>query len=123
MTRNALFEVGAHKVDQVLGQLWGNLLLGSVDQMEADVRLQHFGHQAVDASTNRGQQHQLISAILIARERALHGIELAAHFSHTLQQLGFFAILMRLGFFPILMLHESSLDNTHRGYGINQMGV
>jgi hypothetical protein len=33
--------------------------------------------------------------------------------------------LQQLGFFPILMGHglDSSLDNTHRGYGINPVGV
>jgi len=116
MTRTALLQIGAHQVDQVLGQIGGNLLLGAVDKMEADVRLQHFGHQAVHASADGGQEHQLISAVFVARERALHGVELAAQFFYALQQLGFFPILMGHGL-------DSSLDNTHRGYGINPVGV
>jgi hypothetical protein len=41
---------------------------------------------------------------------------LSTQFFDALQQLGFFAILMRHGLI-------SSLDNTHPGYGINQVGV
>src|SRR5271166_1550161 len=45
-----LLQIGAHQVDQVFGQLGGDLLFGSVGEMEPDMILEHFSHKAVDAA-------------------------------------------------------------------------
>src|SRR3984885_7541621 len=89
-----LLEIGANEVDQVFGQFGSNLLLGSVGQMESNVRLEHLGHQAVHASAHRGQQHQLVPAIVVGRQSSLYGIQLTTKFAHALQQLDGFPLLM-----------------------------
>ncbi len=80
-----LLQIGADQVDEVFGQLGGDLLLGAVGQMEADMRLQNLAHEAVDASTDGGEEHELSAAILVGSEGALDGVELSAEFSDPLQ--------------------------------------
>jgi len=103
-------QIGAHKVDEIFGKFRGNLLFGSVDEMEANMRLQHLTHQAINAPTDSGEQHKLSAALFIRGQRALDGVQLAAQFSHPLQQFCFFALMSR---------HRGSpLDNTHPRYSI-----
>jgi hypothetical protein len=115
-SRANLFEVGADEVDQIFRQLRSDLFLGAVGEMKADVRFKHLAHEAVDASTNGGKEHQLAAAVFIGGERTLDGVELAAQFAQALKQLHFFPFVVRHGAFL-------RLDNTHPGYGINPMGV
>lgn len=110
------FEVGADKVDKILGQFGSNLLLGAVGEVEANMRFKHFAHEAVDAPADGGKEHQLAAAFLIGGERTLHGIELSAQLSQALKQLHFFPFVVRHG-------ATLRLDNTHPGYSINPMGV
>jgi hypothetical protein len=110
-----LLQISTNEVDEVFGQLGCDLLLRPVDEVEANVIFKHLRHEAVHAATNRGQQHQLVSAIGVALKRALYGIQLPAHFADPLQQLHLFAIMER---------HWTKLlDDTHLGYGINEVGV
>ncbi len=62
-------QICAHQVDQVLGQLRSNLLLGPVHKVEPDVILQNLPHQPVHPAAHRGQQHQLIAAIFVHSQR------------------------------------------------------
>jgi hypothetical protein len=104
------------KVNQILGQLGSDLLLGSVGQMKADMSFEHLTHEAVDAAADGSQQHELAATILIGSERALDGIELAAYFAKALEELEFLAIHGRhFGVLP--------LDNTNPGYSIYPVGV
>ena len=82
-----LLQISANQVDEVLGEFGGNLLLGAIDEMEADMRLHNLAHQAVDASADRGKQHELAPTILVAGEGPLDGVELAAQSAHALQKL------------------------------------
>ena len=109
------FQIGAHQVDQVFGQFWGNLLLGAVHQVKPDMRLQHLAHQAINPAPHRRQQHQLAAAIFIGRQSTLDCIQLSAHLAYALQQLQFLAL--------VLGHRISPLDNTNPGYGINPVGV
>lgn len=54
--------------------------------MKANVILQNLTHQAVNASANSGQQHQLVATILVVIQRSLNGVQLAAQFANPLQQ-------------------------------------
>ena len=69
-----LLEIGANEIDQVLDEFRGDLLFGPIDEVEADMRLEHLGHQAVHAASNGSQQHQLVSAVLVARQRSFNGL-------------------------------------------------
>lgn len=104
-----------HQIDQIFSQLRRNLLFCAVREVEADVCFKHLGHEAVDAAADSSQEHELVTAILLASERALYGVKLAAQFFHALLQLDPFPILMRHG--------DTSLDSTHPGYGIYPVGV
>ena len=110
------FQIGVHQVYEVFGQLRGDLLLGSVGEVKTDMSLQHFAHQRVDAAAHRRQQHQLAAAIFVGRQRALHRVQLPAHFSQPLQQFELFALLMGHSWPP-------AVDSTYPRYGINPEGV
>src|SRR5208282_4958343 len=110
-----LLKIGANQVDQVLRQLWSNLLFGPIRQVKSNVGFENFAHQAVHATAYRGQQHQLVSAVVVGRQSSLHGIQLSTKFAHALQQ---------LDFLPLLMRHRvSPLDYTQWGYTIYPVGV
>ncbi len=109
------FQIGTHQVDQVLGQLRRNLLLGAGHEMEADVGLQHLAHQSVHPASDRRQQHQLPAAVVIRRHQPFNGIQLAPQSAHSLQQ---------FHLFPLVNAHELPLfDNTHPRYSIYRVGV
>ena len=97
-----LFQVCPDKIDEIFGQFGGDLFLGAVGEMEANVRLQHLAHEAVDASTNSGEKHKLVSTIFLGGEGALNGVELSAQFTNSLQQ---------LQFFPFVVGHDESPMN------------
>src|SRR5215469_9404239 len=63
-------EIRANEVDEVLGQFRGDLLRGTVGEMEADVGFEHLAHEGVDAAAHGGKQHQLVAAISVAGEGA-----------------------------------------------------
>jgi hypothetical protein len=88
-------QIRAHQVDQIFGQLGRNLLLGAVRQVEADVILKHFAHQSVYPTPHRSQQPELVTAIFIHPQSSLHRIQLAAQFTHSLQQFHSFAFMGR----------------------------
>ena len=54
--------------------------------------LQHLGHETVDAAPDIGEQHEDVSAVLTAGERALDGVDLPANAFDARQQLCFLAV-------------------------------
>ena len=105
-----LLQISTHQVDEVFGEFGSDLLFGAIDEVKADVGFKYLGHKAVDATANSSEQHQLVSAILIAGQGALDGVKLTAEFARTLQELDGFTFILGHGFAP--------LDNTLPGYGI-----
>jgi len=112
----ALLQIRPDQVNQILGQLGSDLLFSSVDEMESDVRLQHFGHEAINAAADSGKEHQLPAAIFVGVDKALDGIQLTAQATDALQ------LLQLLTFVDGHKL-SPRLDNTHPGYSINPEGV
>jgi hypothetical protein len=112
LCRLASLQICVHEIDQILSELGRNLFLRAISQVEANVRLKHFAHQAVDPAAHRRQQHQLVTAIVAGGKRALDRFELAAYFFYALQKLYLFPFLV--GHFAI-----PPLDNTIPGYRIN----
>jgi hypothetical protein len=110
-----LLQISTNQVDEVLGEFRCDLLFGAVDQMETDMGFENLSHEAVDASADGCQQHELVAAILVPTEGSFDGIELAAKFAHPLQEFDGFTFKVGHGWTP--------LDNTYPGYGINAMGV
>src|ERR1700752_214 len=92
-----LFQVSTHQVDKVLGEFGRDLFLGSVDEVKANVRLEDFAHQAVNSSTDCGEQHQLTAAVFIGVDQTLDSFELAAQAAHALEQFQFFAVMQGHG--------------------------
>jgi hypothetical protein len=82
-----LFEVRAHQIDEIFGQLGSNPLLRSVGQVKPYMRLHDFAHKAIDAAPHSGEQHQLTTAVFVCRDQALDRIELPTQSAHTLHQL------------------------------------
>ena len=80
--------------------------------MKADVILQYLAHQTVDPTTNRGEQHKLVAAVLVVRKRPLHRIQLAAKTANSLQQFHLFPLVRRREISPFLR-------NTYPGYTIS----
>jgi hypothetical protein len=114
-TRADLFQIGANEVDEVFGEFRGDLLLDAVDEVKSDVGFENLGHEAVDAAADGREQHELASAIIVGRQRALDGVQLATQFAYALRELDGFAFVMGHEVIP--------LDNTYPGYGIYGVGV
>jgi hypothetical protein len=62
--------------------------------VEANVVFQHLSHQAVDATSNIGQQHQDIRAVISCRKGTLNRIHPPADSSDPGDQLLFFFFKM-----------------------------
>ena len=104
------FQVSADKVDEVFGELRGNLLFGAVDEVEADMGFEDFSHEAVDTAADGSEQHELSAALFIGEEGAFNGVKLTAKFPEALKEFHFFSFMV--GHFG------SPVDNTHPRYGI-----
>src|SRR5450631_3445719 len=100
------FQICVHEVDEIFCQFGRDLLLGPVSKVETDMSFEDFAHQRVHSATYSGKQHELSATVFIGSQRTLHCVELAAHFSQSLQQLKLFPVLMGHGPPPVL-------DNTH----------
>lgn len=93
MRRARLFQIRADEVNEVFGEFGGDLLLGAVDEMEADVGFEDLAHEAIDAAADGGEEHQLTAAVFIGVDEALDGIELAAEAANALEELDLFAFV------------------------------
>src|SRR5579883_208169 len=101
----ALFEIGPHQSNQVFGQLLGRLGRAMrAGDMETNVVLENFRHQAVYAAANGGQQHENVGALIAFADGALDGVDLTGQALDAGEQLLFF-----LGDFRRLVFHQFSL--------------
>src|ERR1019366_8229532 len=89
-----LLEIRPNQIDQILAKFRGNLFFCAVNKMETDVIFKHFTHQAVDTTTNRSQQHQLSTTVLISCQSTFNSIQLSTQFSDALQQFKLLAFMM-----------------------------
>ena len=87
-------QIGAHQVDQVFGQLGCDLFFRPIGEMKPDMIFEHFSHQTVDTAANGSLKHQLVSAVLIGRQRAFNGVQLSAQFAQALHHLDFFPLMV-----------------------------
>ena len=82
-------EIGSDHLEQLLGGLnvkCAGMLLG-INQMRADVSLNHFRHQPRHRSAHtRDQVHDLFTASLTI-ERTLDSLDLTPHAAHSCQKL------------------------------------
>jgi len=95
------FQVSAHQIDQIFGQFRGDFFLGAVGEVKTNMGFQILAHEAVYASANGSEEHQLVAAIVLGKEGALDGIELAAEFADALQELQFFPFVVGHGRSPM----------------------
>jgi hypothetical protein len=72
-------------MDKVLGQFWGDLLLSAIGQVETGVIVKHLSYQTVIGSAHRGEQHQLVTTILIGLQGGQYCIQLAAKSARLMQ--------------------------------------
>ena len=75
-------------------------------------------HEAVYATADGGEEHELAAAVFVGGEGALNSIELTAEFAEALEEFEFFAFVMGHGVGP-----PFALDDTYLGYGIYLVGV
>src|ERR1035438_6706621 len=87
-------QIGTYKIDQILSQVWGDLLLAPVDEVKPDVRFEDLTHKPVDSAANRCQQHELAAAFVIGRQGPFHCVQLSAQLLHSLQQLDSLAFMV-----------------------------
>src|SRR4029077_7582890 len=80
-------QVSLHRLDQFLGAARPLGVLRRVDDVEADMILDHFGHQAVHGAARGDDQMQHRGAALLVLERALDRLDLAAHAADPVEQL------------------------------------
>jgi len=60
-----------------------------IDHMMADVVLEKLSCQSVHGTSNRGDQHQHVSAAEFGFQRALDGLDLSLDATDTARELGF----------------------------------
>jgi hypothetical protein len=82
-------KIAMHDLDQLRRRLGIERLriLGRIDQMSADVILDHLHQQAVDRATATGNLMHDLRAACLAIERALNGFDLAANAAYPVQKL------------------------------------
>ena len=107
----SLFQIRAHEIDKILRKFRCNLFFCAVIQVKPNMRLEHFCHQAIYATAQRGKQHQLLAAVLVGGNKALHSVQLSAQPAHPLQEFHLLSLMDRHG-------GCSRVDNTHPGYSI-----
>ena len=88
-----LLQIRTDEVDEVFGEIGGDLLFRAIDQVEADVGFKDFAHQSVDAAPDSGQEHELAATILVGVDETFHRVELAAKAADSLKQLHLFTFL------------------------------
>src|SRR4029077_1812745 len=84
------FQVGLDHVDQLLRGFRlgrGGVAIG-VDYMEADVALDHLGHEAVHCAPRRGDESHGGATLRFLPEGAFHGLDLYAGTPDRVEQLG-----------------------------------
>src|SRR5580692_4596824 len=91
----ASLQVGLHGLDQLFGTARPLGVFHRVDDVEADMVFDHFGHQAVHGAARRDDQMQHRGAALLAFERALDRFDLAAHAADAVEQLVLLGFGMR----------------------------
>ena len=82
-------EIAVHDLDQLRGSLGIKRIgiSGGIDQMGADVTLDHLHQQAGDRATAPGDLMHDLRAACLAVERALNGFDLPANAAHPVQKL------------------------------------
>jgi hypothetical protein len=85
-----LLQVGAHYVDQFFSGLRALGLMARLDQVRANVILDHLGHQSVDGAAGAGDELQHVGAADLLVERPFDGFDLSANAPDAIEQLGFF---------------------------------
>src|ERR1700677_28604 len=83
----ASFEVGLHGLDQLFGAARALGVLDRIDDVKADMILDHFGHQAVHGPARSDDQVQHGRAALFIFERALDRLDLAADAADPVEEL------------------------------------
>lgn len=85
-------EIGVDEIDEVFGELGGDLFFGAVHEVKADVGFEDFAHEGVDAAADGGEEHELPAAFFVGCEGALDGVELSADLAEALEEFEFFAV-------------------------------
>jgi len=88
-----LFEIGTDEVDEIFREFGSDLLFCAIHKVEADVGFEDLGHEAVYATTDGCEEHELISAVSVGVNETLDGFELTAEAASSLKELYFFAFL------------------------------
>ena len=104
-----LFQVRAHKINEIFSKFRSNLLLRAVDEMKTNVVFKYLRHQSIHAAADCGKQHKLVAAIRVGIDGTLYSVKLSAQFAKPLEQ---------LHFLPFMEGHRAILLDTHPGYGI-----
>ena len=83
-TPPGLFQISLYCLDQFFSTARALRILRRVDDVQPDVILDHFGHQAAERAACRHDQVQHAGAALIVRNCALDRLDLAAHAPHAI---------------------------------------
>ena len=84
-----LFQVGADEIDELFAEFGRH---GAGADVQADVVLEDFGHEAVDAALYGGEEHEDVGAVLVLLKAALDGLQLALNPLGAVDELGAFAV-------------------------------
>jgi hypothetical protein len=97
-----LFQISPHDIDQLLGGSSLSRILGGirVQDMEPDMALDEFAHQAIQRSPASRYELEHVRALVFFPECAFHGLNLSANSTNSAQKLFFVSRCVR---------HEASL--------------
>ena len=107
-THPPLLQVGVDHGDQLIRGIGVERagIIAGIDQVGADVVLDHLGHQAGDAAANPGNHMHDALAVGLFAQRPLDGIDLAANPADAGEQLSLFTDRVghrhQIGYPPIL---------------------
>src|SRR5437016_14405489 len=106
-----LFQIGSHDIDQFLGGHGLRGIFGAirVQDMEPDMALYQFGHQAIQRSSASRHQLKHIGAFVVFLQRSFHGLDLSADSTNPDQEL--FFVRRRVRHEPLHILYPSIVYN------------